>query len=257
MNKKLYNFFLLVLFFAAAPFVFSQERIIDKAGLLTSDDKAKLTAIIAQAASTYNFDLVIVTEKNIGSSTPMNYADDFFDKNGYGLGENRDGALFLLVTESRDYYFSTAGRGINLLNSSAYNKLESGVVKMLKENNFYGAFQSFLFDWENFLALNADGRSYNFFYQWNILLVAIAWIIALAIGFIIVQIWKAGMNTALPQTQAAAYVVPGSLSFKEKKDSFLYSTVTKIKRQTESAASGKGGHISSSGMRHGGGGGKY
>jgi len=257
MKIKIFKLSLPVLIlFAVAP-VFSQERIIDKAGLLTAQEKANLMTLITSAAANYNFDLVIVTEKNIGSSAPREYADNFFDKNRYGLGQNRDGALFLLVTDSRDYWFSTSGRGVNILTSAASNRLESGVLKNLRENDFNGAFQSFLLDWENFLALNANGRSYNLFYQYNILLVSIAWIIAFAIGLIVVQIWKMGMNTALPQTQAAAYVVPGSLAFKEKRDSFLYSTVSKVKRETQTSSSGKGVHVGSSGSRHGGGGGKY
>jgi len=239
------------------PSVFARESIIDNAGLLSPLNKASLLASVDSAASAYNFDLVIVTEKNIGPSSPKEYADNFFDNNGYGTGQNRDGCLFLLVTESRDYYFSTSGRGINILNSAAYNKLESGIVKMLKENDFFGAFRTFLLDWEEFLALDAKGRSYNFFQRWNLVLVIIAWILALAIGFIVVRSWKTAMNTVLPQTQAAAYVVPGSLEFKEKRDSFLYSTVNKIKLQSQSSSLSKGVSAGLSGSRHGGGGGKY
>ena len=257
MKIKIFKLSLPVLIlFAVAP-VFSQERIIDKAGLLTAQEKANLMTLITSAAANYNFDLVIVTEKNIGSSAPREYADNFFDKNRYGLGQNRDGALFLLVTDSRDYWFSTSGRGVNILTSAASNRLESGVLKNLRENDFNGAFQSFLLDWENFLDLDAKGMSYNFFQQWNIVLVSIAWVIAFIIGLIIVQIWKSGMNSALAQTQAAAYVVPGSLEFNEKKDSFLFSTVTKTKLENQTSSSGQRVHTGSSGMGHGGRGGKY
>jgi uncharacterized protein len=246
---------LLVIFFA--PAAFAQERIIDNAGLLSQQEKASLLAVISSAASNYNFDLVIVTEKNIGASSPMEYADDFFDNNGYGLGQNKDGALFLLITDSHDYWFNTSGRGEKILNPTAGDKLDNSVVKNLKEGNFYGAFNAFLLDWEEFLLLDAKGRSYNFFYQWNAVLVIIAWVIAFAIGLIVVQVWKSGMNTALPQAEAAAYVVPGSFAFKEKKDSFLFCTVTKTKLQTESSSSGGGVHTGSSGRSHGGRGGKY
>jgi len=245
----------LIVFFV--PPVFARERIIDNAGLLSLQEKTSLLASLDAAASIYNFDLVIVTEKSIGASSPREYADNFFDNKGYGQGQERDGCLFLLVTESRDYWFSTSGRGIKILNSAAGNKLESSVVKPLRENNFYMAFNAFLIDWEKFLALDAKGRSYNFFHQWNAVLVSIAWLIAFVIGLIVVQVWKSGMNTALMQTQAAAYMVPGSLAFKEKKDSFLYCTVTKTKLQTQSAPSGQGVHTGSSGRSHGGRGGKY
>jgi uncharacterized protein len=113
-------------------------------------------------------------------------------------------------------------------------------------------------NWETFLSLEARGRSYNFFYQWNAVLVSVAWVIAFVIGFITIQIWKKGMNTAVSQTQAAAYIIPNSLNFKVRKDSFLYSTVTKTRRETQSSSGGGSGtHTSSSGRSHGGGGGKY
>jgi len=246
--------FLIVLFVTPA---FAQERVIDNAGLLSQQEKTSLLAAVTSAESAYNFDLVIVTEKNIGASDPEKYADNFFDRNGYGLGQNRDGCLFLLVTDSRDYWFSTSGRGIKVLTSAAANKLDKSIVKQLEENNFYGAFNAFMTDWNEFLALEAKGRNYNFFHQWNLVLVLIAWALALAVGFIVVYTWKKAMDTVLPQTQAAAYVVPGSLAFREKKDSFLYSTVTKTKLQTQSPSSGKGVHTGSSGRSHGGRGGKY
>jgi uncharacterized protein len=262
MKTKLFKLCLplLIVFFVPSAFasVYDlQARIIDNAGLLNPQERASLLALISSAASTYNFDLVIITEKNIGASDPMQYADNFFDNNGYGLGQNKDGALFLLVTDSHDYWFSTSGRGIKVLNSTAGDRLENSVVKSLKEGNFYGAFSAFLVNWNEFLALDAKGRSYNFFYQWNAVLVLIAWVIAFAIGLIVVQIWKSGMNTALPQTEAAAYMVPGSLAFKEKKDSFLFCTITKTKLQTESSSSDRGVHTGSSGSSHGGRGGKY
>jgi uncharacterized protein len=254
---------LLIVFFVTPAFasVYDlQARIIDNAGLLKPQERESLLALISSAGSTYSFDLVIVIEKNIGSSSLGQYADNFYDENHYGLVGSRDGALFLLVTDSRDYWFSTSGSGIRILNTAASDKLESGVVKLLRENNYYGAFNAFLTDWQRFLALDAKGRNYNFFHQWNLVLVIIAWVLALAVGFIVVQTWKKAMDTVLPQTQAAAYVVPGSLAFREKKDSFLYSTVSKTKLQKQSqgiASSGRGISTGSSGNRHGGRGGKF
>ena len=253
--KLLCVFLPVLLFFFSGP-AFGRDRIVDNAGLLSAKEKEELQKMTDFIASSYNFDLVIVTEKNIGSARPMDYADDFFDYNGYGKGEDRDGCLFLHVTESRDYWFSTSGKGIGILNPSAFNKLEAGTVAHLRNNDPAAAYRAFILDWEEFLVLDAKGRHYNFFYQWNIILVSAAWLLALVIGFIIVQIWKARMNTAFLQTQAAAYMVPGSLAFSEKKDRFLYSTVSKTRRQTANS-SGGGIHTSSSGRSHGGGGGKY
>jgi len=258
-KEKLFILFLtgFCLLFSAPVFA---QRIVDNAGLLSTEKKENLRNIADRIADTYDFDLVIVTEKSIGTAAPMAYADDFFDNNGYGLGENRDGCLFLQVTGERDYWFSTSGKGVKILNPTAGSKLNADVLKFLKADadadNYYDAYMAFLLDWEKFLVLEANGRSYNFFHQWNIVLIIAAWLISLAIGFLVVQIWKKGMNTALAQTHAAGYVIPGSLNFSEKKDRFLYSTVKKTKRQTENVSS-VAKHISSSGRQHGGRGGKY
>ncbi|MDR1804518.1 MAG: TPM domain-containing protein [Treponema sp.] len=246
--------FLPVLFAILAGTAFAQERIVDNAGLLSDSQKEDLRRLTGAIYQDYSFDLVIVTERTIGSTSPMNYADDYFDYNGY----SQNGCLFLLVTGSRDYWISTAGTGIEILNSYAYSKLENDTVSFLSAGNYYEAYLAFIQDWELFLSLDKNYRSYNFFYAWNSVLVAVSWIIAFVIGLIVVHVWKTGMDTALPQRAAAAYVVPGSLAFKVKRDDFLYSTVTRTRRQTETSSSGGGGiHTGSSGRSHGGGGGRY
>ena len=255
MKKKLLA--LVVLLVCLPVFLFAQAYVVDNAELLSSSEKADLERQLAAISSTYNFDLVIVTENSIGNAEPRDYADDFFDRGGYGL----DGCLFLQVTESRDYWFSTSGRGIKILNNAAGGKLESDVLKFLRDDDPAGAYRAFINDWKTFLALDAKGRNYNFFHQWNAVLVIVGWVISLLIGFLVVQSWKAQMNTALPKKEANLYVIPGSLAFTLQQERFLYSRVTKTKQSSASSSSslsgGGGARISSSGRSHGGRGGKY
>jgi len=265
MKAKIIPAALAVLFLSAS--LFARSRVTDNAGLLSGEEAAGLESLTADIASRYGFDLVIVTERDIGGAEPMAYADDFFDYNGYGLGQDRDGCLFLLVTGSRDYWFSTSGqRGKKILNSSgALNKLESSVVGRLRDGDMAGAFRAFTGNWEEFLALAAKGRNYNFFYEWNAVLVICAWVLALVIACLIVASWKRKMNTVLlPRKEADSYLVSGSLAFTQQQERFLYSTVTRAPRPKSSSSSfsggrggGGGSHTSSSGRSHGGGGGKY
>jgi uncharacterized protein len=259
---KIKKLILPFLFIMPAALLFSQEgareRVVDNAGLLSPGQKGSLIYLLDYVSARYSVDLVIVTENSIGGANPMDYADDFFDYNGYGLGNDRAGCLFLIVTGTRDYWFSTSGRGIKILNPYALKKLKADAVKFLREDNYYAAFNSFLENWEKFMVLDSRNRSYNFFYQWNAVLVLIGWLISLAIGFIVVSIWKKRMNTALLKTQADAYMIPESLAFNVKTDKFLYSVVTKTERpRDDSSSSGGGIHTSSSGRSHGGGGGRY
>ena len=246
---------MLVIILLLGASVFAQERIIDNAGLLNSTQKNSLNSRINSISAKYNFDLVIVTQRVIDSGVSIiDYAENLFLGGGFGAGQDKSGSLFIQVTDERDYCIMTSGKADKILNNYAFNKLEADILKYLKADNHYDAYNSFLSNWEEFLALDASsGRSYNFFYQWNAVLVIISWVIAFIIGLIVVSVWKSGMNTAIAKSQAAAYVVPGSLSFKEKTDSFLYSTVTKTPRPTDNG-SGSGGSrnvTSSSGSTHG------
>jgi uncharacterized protein len=251
MKAKLLTVAFLVLFLSAP--LFAQSRVVDNAGLLSAGEIAELEKLAQAIAANYSFDLVIVTEKDIGDTSPMSYADDFFDYNGYG----QDGCLFLQVTESRDYWFSTSGRGIKILNPAAFNKLESKVVPYLKNDAPARAYRAFIGEWETFLALDAKGRNYNFFYKNNIILMIIAWVLSLWIALIVIHSWKKQMDTALAKEQADNFIIPGSLAFTQQTDRFLYSKVTKIARPKSSSSGGGGSHTSSSGRSHGGGGGKY
>ena len=75
--------------------------------------------------------------------------------------------------------------------------------------------------------------------EYHLAVMISVWVIAFAIGFIVVYVWKKGMNTAHLKTQADAYIIPGSLDYKLKKDRFLFSTVTKTRRQTSSNSGGR------------------
>ena len=244
--------FLLGFFIVFSVPVFA-ERIFDNAGLLSAQEKENLEDMTNSIAAAYNFDLVIVTERDIGVVNPYDYADNFFNNN---IGISRNGGIFLHLTGSREYLFSTSGRGTGILNNTASGKLEADVIKFLREGQNYQAYRAFLLAWEEFLKLEARGRNFNFFHRWNAVLVAISWLIAFVIGIFVVQSWKKELNTVHPQTSAAGYMIPGSASFSAKTDSFLYSTVTKTKRQTQNTSSG-GTRSGSFSGRQGSRGGRY
>jgi len=254
--KNGFSFLLAVSFLFLSFPLFAQRRVIDNAGLLSGSEISALESLAGQIAFTYNFDLVILIEASIGNAIPMNYADNYFDYNGYGLGKNRDGCLFLQVTGTRDYRFSTSGRGKKILNPAAYNKLESDVVSFLRNDDPAGAYRTFFIDWENFLALDAYSKGDNFVTEHALWFYIGAWVVSLIIALIAVSIMKAKLNNVHPKTEADRFIIPGSLAFTLRQDSFLYSAVTKSERG-DSSSSGSGSHMSSSGRSHGGGGGRY
>jgi uncharacterized protein len=81
----------------------------------------------------------------------------------------------------------------------------------------------------------------------------------MVISGIVILIMRFSMNTKRQQRCATAYMVDGSWNLTQHRDMFLYSNVTKTRKQEPSENKGGGSsvHRSSSGRSHGGGGGKF
>jgi len=257
MKAKIILGFLLVSFICFSFPLFGQDRLVDNAGILSSGEAQSIEEMLNRISTTYDFDLVIVTENSIGSARVVDYADDFFDYNGYGLGDDFDGCLFLIVMDGRDYCLSTSGRALKVYNELALDKLESEILKHLKKDNFYEAYLAFGKISEEFLILDEQGRSYGFLRHYFHVFIIVSWVLALLTGLIVVAVWKRGMNNVLLKTEASSYIIPGSLSFTDKRDRFLYSTVSRSAKPKSSSSSGGSSHTSSSGRSHGGRSGKF
>ncbi len=249
-------------FAAATP-----SLVVDNAGLLSEEERQLLEARLSEISDKYSADIVVVTEDYIGSATPTEYADDFFDYNGYGRGENRDGALLLISMEDRDWYVSTSG---SCIDSISYSIIEKHILSDLSDGNYYDAFTGYADICEKMLdkSSSGDGNYSDSDYSREYLkyqlpkLIIISLVIGMIISFLIMIKYTKQLKTVRAQTKADSYVVKGSLDVRVAKDIFLYRTVSRVRRQTDNSSSGRGGggggiHTSSSGSSHGGGGGKF
>jgi len=104
--------------------------VVDDAGLLSDDEIAEIEEKIEEIREKYDMDAVVVTTydvpKNAYSSSmeeTRNWADDFYDDNGYGLGEDRAGILYLIDMRNRVSYVSTAGVMIDYISDDRLEEL--------------------------------------------------------------------------------------------------------------------------------------
>ncbi len=245
-------------------FASGSPLVVDNAGLLSETERQSLEARLSEISNKYSADIVVVTEDYIGSATPTEYADDFFDYNGYGRGENRDGALLLISMEDRDWYVSTSG---SCIDSISYSVIEKHILSDLSDGNYYDAFMGYADICGKMLdkSSSGDGNYGDSDYSKEYLkdqlpkLIIISLVIGMIISFLIMIKYTKQLKTVRAQIKADSYVVKDSLDVKVAKDIFLYRTVSRVRRQTESNSGGGGGgvHTSSSGSSHGGGGGKF
>ena len=236
---------------ASASSYDKDARLSDMAGLLTQRQSDDLKSRINNIYDTYQFDVVIVTENSLNGQTPQAYADDYYDYNGFGYGENHGGVLFLVSMEDRDWHVSTTGKGISVITDARIDEIRNRVVPYLRNGDYYGAFTEFINLTEVFLqnpvTAGESGKASS---------ILTVWVAALIIALVAVLFMKAQLNTARPKPLANDYVVKGSFYLSHKRDFFINTHTTRTPRPKDTE-SGSTTHQGSSGTSHGGGGGKF
>ena len=270
MRKYLALLAALLILFIPSVYAAGADRIQDMAGLLYESQEQMLRGQIEELARKYQFDAVIVTVDSLEGKTPEEYADDYFDYNGYGYGEDYDGILLLISMEYRDWAISTSGRGQRVFTDYGLDYISSQMVPYLSRGSYYSAFERFLsltddyldqaeqdapFDVDNRPAENLEEQEKS-----NLLiLIAGSLIVGLIAALIVTGSMKSKLKSVRPQPDARQY--SGELKLTLANDIFLYRTITKSPRPTQNSSSGSRGgssvHTSSSGRSHGGSNGKF
>ena len=267
MKKILSIIFVLIL---SANFVYAElPRFVDNAGLLTDAEGEALLSMLDEISERHECDVIIITERSFGGKGAAAYADDYYDYNGYGYGENDDGILFALSIGERDWAISTYGLGIDAFTDARQKSIIDKIKPMLSNNNFNSAFVSFATQCNNILEQPEGSEQYNendnslgdapasktnqaktFF---------ICLLIGIIIAFISVSTMKGKLKSVKMQVKADNYVRSGSMKLRSQNEMFLYKNVVRTPRQTSSGSSGGGSsvHRSSSGRSHGGSSGKF
>lgn len=270
-------FFALVLaVFSICPVLAAKDpapRLTDQADLLSDSEEAKLLEKLDEISKRQQADIVVVTEKSLEGKSPMEYADDFYDRNGYGFGDGKDGVLFLISMEERDWYISTSGFGITAVTDAGREYMSERFLDDLKEGEYAAAFTLFAELCDDYLTQARTGAPYDAsnlpkepFAFFGCLITAFG--MAFLISLTATGIMRSRLKSVRSQPAADSYVKKGSMNLTKETDLFLYRHIERREKPKEnpnnaghSGGSGYSGgsstHTSSSGATHGGGGGKF
>lgn len=220
----------------------------DGANLLTRDEQIILNKKLEELSQKEKMDIVIVTATDLGGKSPQSYADDFFDYNGFGYGDDHNGILLLYrddIPGYRDIYISTTGKAIKLFNPYI-DKMLDKLIEPLSQNDFDKAFNLFIK-----LACKYNG----FFIDITWLIIAVG--VGVLIAFVVMKSRTRSLTTAIRQLNGDRYVTEMALT--KQSDTFLFKNVHRVRvpKQTTSSSSGGGSHRGSSGRSHGGGGRRF
>ncbi len=250
------------------------ERFEDGAGLLTDSQGQELLEQLDEISERQQVDVVVITVNSLEGASPMEYADDLYDAYGYGFGTERDGILFLISMEERDWYMSTSGFGITAFTDAGLEYISEMILSDLSEGDYAWAFTTFAEMCDDYITQARTGEPYDVDHlPRDPLVLFVFFVSALAIGFVIALIVTGIMRLKLKsvhsQTEADSYAKKGSLKLTVKNDLYLYKKVDRREKPKEDNSSSSGGtgstrssggsatHTSSSGRKHGGAGGKF
>ena len=252
MNKKLTFVMLLLLCLAMLGLsvwgATNGTLLSDGADLLTDHQEQELLTTLNRIRADYQVDVIVVTVDSIGSYSPESYVNYLFDSQGYGYGANQDGVLLLVAMESRDYQILANGLGADAISDSDLDSLCGVVESYLRDGDYMGAFCAFAEECE----YEINGAINGFPFDWGKNLL-IALVVGLAIALIVVLVMLSQLKSVKPKHGAAEYTKADGLHMTRSSDLFLYRTVSRIRRETESSGSHGSGGSSGGGRRVGGG----
>ncbi len=252
--KKIVVFVLTALLFAVmlVP-CFAQDsvRLIDNAGLLTEEEYNTVAVMLDEISERLSCDVVILTEPYIDSDAES-YADDYFDYNGYGYGDEGDGVLLLVSMDPREWHVS--GSGIcnsRYISDSALEYISENISDDLQNENYVECFNTYAKRCDEVISDARQGKAYKKPFAFGVSL-AVSVVVGFVAAFIVTGIMKSKLKSVASRSRASDYLKTGSLNVTEARDIFLYRQVTRTEKQSSSSS-----HTSSSGKSHSGVGGSF
>ena len=258
----------------STPCVSDSDKVYDYADLLTEDEEDKIYNEIQDYIEKTGFDLAVVTIDDNNKGSTVAYADDFYDYNGFGKGETRDGSIFVLDMDLRKIYMSTNGQAILMYSDDRIGNDEeyqdTGTITdygydYVVKQEYYNAFSEMIKRALYFYNLgypesnskyeiSETGEPIRIHYMNYPLIGGVAGIITLIVGIIFYNLTRLKIKVG----STISYLKEKNIT--TRSDILVNSVVTHTLRNTDSGSSGGGHsggssyHSSSSGGFHGGGG---
>lgn len=272
MKRKI--LFLLSIIFLITPIVMASDfsppertlsRVEDDGDILTDSEEEALREKLDRISEEQNIDVVIKTTYSLDGKSPRDYADDYFDYEGFGMGPGYDGIVFLLSMEYRDWAISTHGKAIDIFTDKGQEYIMDKILPYLSDGDYYEAFDKFANFSEDFIIQEKTGEAYDVGnmpknkipFITKILIFVISMVVGGFISFGIMKGLSSTHKTVKKQLYAGGYET-GIVNFQNKNDIFRNRLVSKTKRpERNSTGGGSSTHTSSSGRSHGGSSGKF
>lgn len=236
------------------------EYAVDSAKVLTTEELESLKSKFAQISDENNIDVGVVTVDYLDGKSAQEFANNLFEQNKFGKGENRDGILLLVSTEDREWAMSTHGSAKEAFNEEGLDFLSGEFLPYLAEDDYYSAFENFANNARELSAMYVLGDPYGedeYADDENIVeeekginnevWIPLSIVMGCAISLVIMMMYKSQLKSVKSESRADDYLM--DMKLVKSQDIFLYRTVTRTMRPKN--------ENNSSDFSSGGGGGDY
>ena len=196
----------------------------DDADIIPDDVEAELLAKCETIAQEYQMEVAIHTTDDFGGLIAEAYADDYYDFNGYGYGENDDGMLVVYkpgAEGEREIWITTHGKG----SSFFFQGIREGIIADMKNyliaEDYENAFNTYLNRAEEQLK---PGTPVIWFF--------VLALVGAVVGLLITGSMTAKNKSVVAQNQAKVYTRQGSMMVTGAQDVYAYSFVDTRPKQT-------------------------
>ena len=223
--------------------------VFDEYGLFSSSEYSQLESTAESLAKQYGMGVYFLTtgtmngNYNPSSDERTRYATGYYVDHSLGLGPGKDGIMFVVAADSRDYVTIAYGQGSYSFSDSGISSMEDDVTSYLGDNDWFGAAEAYYNDIGDQLEYYAqkgtpgkplDAMDYA-------LRIGIILVIPLIIAIIVVSSMKSKMKTAREKTEARDYLDQSSLVLTISEDTFINSSVIATPRNEDKGGGGGGG----------------
>ena len=142
-------------------------RLVDDADILTDSEEKELNQQLDTVSEEQECDVIIVTVDSLNGKTVEEYADDYYDYGGFGVGKKASGVLLLYYMDGPgqsggECYISTSGTMITLLTDERIETILDDVYGNLGNRDFAAASQIFLEDVSDYVKQGVESGQYTY-----------------------------------------------------------------------------------------------
>ena len=252
--------FLLCLYSFGLRAAANDTKVVDEAGLLTSEEEAELQKRLYEIAEEYQSDVVVATVNSCEGMDVQSFTDLYYDRNGYGYGAEIDGIILLVSMQERRFHLATRGSAIDTFTDYGLEVIDDEITPYLSEGEYARAFEKFADLAEDFLEEDEKGLPYdtNHSYRERKTYSLVYFMFALGIGLfaaiVTLVVLFQQLRSVRVKNEARDYVRSGSFRITRANDIFLYRTVSRRKIERENSSGGGHGGGSTTHSAPGGGG---